>query len=219
MSPEQVRGEGVGAKSDVWSLGCLVYEMCALNPPFLASNPLQLARKIERGEWDEAPVRRYGEDMLQCVRAMMAVDATDRWSVDDVLTFTATRYPSSEEKRERSERPSRTREDRPDVEQRMRTLTEKERKVKEREERVERRERAIQQRELEVQRRERAMTEAEGRRRSLQVHRRTTLTASPSFPPSPPLSPASSTSSSSFIYDSPSTPLTLLTSFSHLPYL
>ena len=45
----------MGAKSDVWSLGCLVYEMCALSPPFLASNPLQLARKIERGSGTKRP--------------------------------------------------------------------------------------------------------------------------------------------------------------------
>ena len=33
-------------KTDIWALGCLVYELCALRPPFLAANQLALAKKI-----------------------------------------------------------------------------------------------------------------------------------------------------------------------------
>lgn len=37
------------SKSDVWSLGCLVYELCALKPPFQAQNIKELAFKVSRG--------------------------------------------------------------------------------------------------------------------------------------------------------------------------
>ena len=34
MSPEVMQKWAYDSKSDVWSLGCLIYELCALKPPF-----------------------------------------------------------------------------------------------------------------------------------------------------------------------------------------
>ena len=38
MSPEQINEVKYNEKSDIWSLGCMIYEMAALSPPFLANN-------------------------------------------------------------------------------------------------------------------------------------------------------------------------------------
>ncbi|MCH2124690.1 MAG: serine/threonine protein kinase [Pirellulaceae bacterium] len=45
MAPEQIRGKAVDARADLYSFGCLVYELLAGKPPFTASTPEELLRK------------------------------------------------------------------------------------------------------------------------------------------------------------------------------
>lgn len=40
MSPEQIKGERGGAKSDIYAVGCVMYDMLAGVPPFTSDNPL-----------------------------------------------------------------------------------------------------------------------------------------------------------------------------------
>ncbi len=42
MSPEQCRGDKLDARSDIYSLGCLMYETLCGKPPFVADNPIRI---------------------------------------------------------------------------------------------------------------------------------------------------------------------------------
>lgn len=46
MSPEQARGEGIDHRSDLFSLGSVMYAMCTGRPPFRAETPYGILRRI-----------------------------------------------------------------------------------------------------------------------------------------------------------------------------
>lgn len=58
LSPEIIESSPYNFKSDIWSLGVLLYEMCALQPPFNAQSLHQLAQKIVSGKFEKLP-RQY----------------------------------------------------------------------------------------------------------------------------------------------------------------
>src|SRR5882757_7967528 len=58
LSPEQARGEKVDARSDVYSLGCVLYEMLTGEPPFVGDSPVAVAYQHVR-EDPVPPSQRY----------------------------------------------------------------------------------------------------------------------------------------------------------------
>ena len=47
-SPEVWRDEPYDKKSDIWSLGCLIYELCALRPPFKGKDIEDLFTNVQK---------------------------------------------------------------------------------------------------------------------------------------------------------------------------
>ncbi|KAL4239176.1 Serine/threonine-protein kinase Nek2 [Mactra antiquata] len=84
MSPELVNNMSYNEKSDIWSMGCVLYELCALHPPFTATSQTELNRKIRLGEFSRIPVR-YSEDLNRIIASMLDVEVTKRPSSEELL--------------------------------------------------------------------------------------------------------------------------------------
>lgn len=84
LSPEIVQNKPYSFKSDIWSLGILLYEMCALKMPFDASNLASLSLKIIKGSYNPLSTV-YTKDLRGLVASMLNVDMNKRPSINEIL--------------------------------------------------------------------------------------------------------------------------------------
>ena len=84
MSPEQVDENKYNEKSDIWSLGCFLYELTSLHPPFEAHNHLSLALKIKSGKIEKLP-EKYSENLCKLIFWMMNVEPDKRPTIKDII--------------------------------------------------------------------------------------------------------------------------------------
>ncbi|XP_054730260.1 uncharacterized protein LOC129239020 [Anastrepha obliqua] len=88
MSPEIVKGSKYDRKSDVWAVGCLAYEMCALRTPFQAPKFDELSSNISNGKFSHLPFV-YSNDLQEIIAYMLSVDSEQRPSIEVI-----TRHPT-----------------------------------------------------------------------------------------------------------------------------
>lgn len=81
MSPEIVKGSKYDRKSDVWAVGCLIYEMCCLRPPFKGKEFTQLSANISNGKFSSIPDI-YSKDLQEIIAFMLEVEHEQRPSIE-----------------------------------------------------------------------------------------------------------------------------------------
>ncbi|MDQ3156793.1 MAG: Stk1 family PASTA domain-containing Ser/Thr kinase [Actinomycetota bacterium] len=76
LSPEQARGETVDARSDIYSTGCLLYELLTGRPPFVGDSPVSVAYQHVREE--ARPPSSLNPDVSSSVDAIVAKSLAKR---------------------------------------------------------------------------------------------------------------------------------------------
>ena len=83
-SPEVWKDKPYDHKSDVWSLGCVLYEMITLRPPFRAQNMEGLYNKVCKGQFSRIPDK-FSDDLYKVVQFLLQVNPVSRPSCEQIL--------------------------------------------------------------------------------------------------------------------------------------
>ena len=83
-SPEVWKDKPYDLKSDVWSLGCVLYEMITLRPPFRAQDMEGLFNKVCKGQYSKIPDR-FSDDLFQIIQFLLQVNPSSRPNCEQIL--------------------------------------------------------------------------------------------------------------------------------------
>ncbi|WYZ39410.1 hypothetical protein EsH8_III_001324 [Colletotrichum jinshuiense] len=95
MSPEICAAEKYTLKSDIWSLGCIIYELCAREPPFNAKSHFQLVQKIKEGKVSPLPSC-YSSELMGTIKDCLRVNPDHRPDTAQLLNLPVVRLMRKE---------------------------------------------------------------------------------------------------------------------------
>jgi NIMA (never in mitosis gene a)-related kinase len=84
MAPEVWAGKKYDEACDVWSLGAVVYELAALEPPFQGTSLMQLRRAVSAGRYPPLPSS-YSPQLSRIIGQMLVVEPSRRLKALDIL--------------------------------------------------------------------------------------------------------------------------------------
>ncbi|XP_002742440.2 uncharacterized protein LOC100370291 [Saccoglossus kowalevskii] len=86
MSPEVLKHEGYNSKSDVWSIACILYELCALEHAFEGQSLMGVMYKIVEGKIPKIP-NKYDKNIQEILTKVLIKEPGNRPSAAEVLNL------------------------------------------------------------------------------------------------------------------------------------
>ena len=83
IAPEIWKDKPYDYKCDIWSLGCIIYEICTSRPPFRGTSLAELGNNILRGYY--LPFSGFSNDIKNLIAKMLIVDPIKRASINELL--------------------------------------------------------------------------------------------------------------------------------------
>ncbi|CAG9314475.1 unnamed protein product [Blepharisma stoltei] len=83
-SPEVWQDKPYNSSSDIWSLGCVIYEMTTLRPPFTGVDMKALYRKVIKGLYQPIPVN-FSAELSNVIKMMLQIRPNARPSCEKLL--------------------------------------------------------------------------------------------------------------------------------------
>lgn len=84
MSPEIWANKPYDAASDIWALGCTIYELCTFRPPFQGTNIASLRRAVLAGRFAPIP-RTYSRRLSEVITMMLRLQPHSRPTAVNLL--------------------------------------------------------------------------------------------------------------------------------------
>jgi NIMA (never in mitosis gene a)-related kinase 1/4/5 len=88
MSPEIWKNQSYDSKSDIWSFGCLLYELASLTYPFTGASMYSLSRNVCSGKYKHIPNNLYSRSVWRLIYSMLRVKPERRSTIETICVKT-----------------------------------------------------------------------------------------------------------------------------------
>ena len=85
-SPELCENKPYNEKTDIWSLGVVLYEISCLTPPFQGQNLIALAEAIRTAKYQSLPST-FSESLTRMIGMMLQKNYSKRPSIKQILSW------------------------------------------------------------------------------------------------------------------------------------